>query len=1285
MQTLRSLSGLALACFSFVFISTTHAGPTDNIPQTLKIKGGFVVHLGCGDGTLTLTLRPNSRFQVHGLDTDSANVSKARATVRKAGVYGPVSIDRLAGNRLPYIDGMVNLLVAEKLGDVPMTEVTRVLAPKGVAYLKQDGEWKTTVKPRPKEIDDWTHFLHDAGGNAVAHDTVVGPPRHLQWLGSPRWSRHHDRMASMSALVSANGRVIYVMDEGSRVSIQLPSRWTLVARDAFNGVILWKKPMKKWHSHLWPLKSGPTQLARRLVAVKDRVYITLGVDEPVSVLDATTGELIHELPGSKGAEEIIVDDGQVFVLESTEEWELNSFLPFHNTGDQARVRRDFAWNEKKRNVKAYDAITGKRSWGHNNKVAPLTLTSDEHNVYFHDGEKVMALNRSSGDVAWSGGQAGRPAQIRFNFGPKLVVHDGVVLYAGGDRLLKAFDSQSGKQLWEAPHARGGYQSPEDLLVMKGMVWSAPTTSGRDSGAFTGRDLRTGEEKVVFPPNVDTYWFHHRCYIAKATDNYLMPSRTGIEFVDPDKQDWNINHWVRGGCLYGVMPANGLTYAPPHNCACYPEAKLFGFNALAPAAPTRKLGKVDETNRLEKGPAYGQATDSAGNAASDWPTYRHDNLRSGFSTTAIGAKLGEKWSVNLKGKLSAVTVAEGRLFVARVDAHEVVALLANNGKEAWRFTTGGRVDSPPSLSDGRAYFGSADGWVYCVRASDGALVWRFRAAPEDRRLMAYEQLESVWPVHGSVLLKGGKVYFVAGRSNFLDGGLRWFALDALTGKKLVEEIIDETEPGKGNNIQDRIQILQMPVGLPDILSSDEKFIYMKSQKFDDVGKRYDLGPHTGDFAGQGSQQGGDTAHLFCPTGFLDDTWFHRSYWVYGRSFAGGHAGYYQAGKFAPSGRLLVFDKDKVYGFGRKPQYYKWTTILEHQLFASERNRKAPPAPVAGQKKQRSAGSMVDYGTPKTLDPTGKALTIGAWCISEKPGGVVMAHGGPFNGYALVVLKGKPAFMVRSGKQLATATAKIKVTKKWIHLAGVLTEDKQMRLYVNGELAAEAKATGLIESVPVQGLQVGADDGSAVGDYTTPFPFKGVVDEVRVYHRALNEQEMVKLADWGNEPKDKSLVLYSGFEKGKAIDDSGNKHLGKLNGVNIVRAKTGQAIHFSGRSTPGGGGPGVEHHWTQDIPILVRAMAKAGDTLFLIGPPDLVDEEETFARLTKGDKDVEKVLAQQDSALQGKQGAVMLVVNAKDGSTLAKMKLPVLPVWDSLAVARGRLFYTTQEGGVVSMGE
>jgi len=1285
---MREYMGMQAIRILFVSLCTglsLHAAPNpaENIIQSLGVKGGLVVHLGCGDGKLTLSLRPNSRFQVHGLDTDMANVSRARAAVRKAGVYGPVSIDLLRGARLPYIDGMVNLLVSENLGGVPKAEVMRVLAPKGTAYLKEGGKWVKSVKPRPGDIDDWTHFLHGPGGNAVAQDKRVGPPRHLQWLGSPRWSRHHDRMASMSALVSANGRVFYVMDEGSRVSIQLPAKWTLVARDAFNGVVLWKKPMGKWHSHLWPLKSGPTQLARRLVAVGDRVYITLGVDSPVSVLDAATGKKVHDLAGSERAEEIIVEGDSVFALVSDEAWELKSFLPFHNVGDQARVRRDFAWNEKPRHVKAYDSATGKKFWERKTVVSPQSLTADVRNVFYHDGEKVVAVHRSSGDVEWQSKPVSRPKAVRFNFAPKLVVKDGVVLYAGGDRTMQAFESDTGKVMWEAPHARGGYQSPEDLLVMKGLVWSAPTTSGRDSGAFTGRDLKTGEVKVEFPPNVDTYWFHHRCYIAKGTENFLMPSRTGIEFVDPDKKDWDINHWVRGGCLYGVMPANGLTYAPPHNCACYPEAKLFGFNALAASIPSRAIGIIDEDARLVKGPAYGQATDAGGNGDADWPTYRQNNRRSGASTTVIRGELAPAWSTHLGGQLSAVTEAENKIYVSRIDSHEVVALHAGTGKVAWRFATGGRVDSPPSIRDGRAYFGCADGWVYCVRVSDGALAWRFRAAPEDRRLMAYEQLESVWPVHGSVLVENGAVFFVAGRSNFLDGGMRWFALDALTGKKQVEVVLDDKEPGEDKGLQERIQILQMPVGLPDILSSDEKFIYMKSQKFDREGKRIDLGPHTGDFAGQGSQQGGDTAHLFCPTGFLDGTWFHRTYWVYGRSFAGGHGGYYQAGKFAPSGRIMVFDQDRVYGFGRKPQYYKWTTILEHQLFATDRHRKPPPAPVKNA--PRPKGAMVDFGKPVGLDPKGKALTVTAWAVSEKPTGIVLAHGGPLNGYALLVHKGQPVFMVRSKEKLAAVRGQAKITDKLVHLAGVLTKDNELRLYVNGQQVAKGKGPGLVAGTPAQGLQIGADDGSPVGLYKSPFSFKGLIDEAHVYHRALTAEEIASAFDNGKvDPA--GLVLAATFDKGDAKDSSGKNHHGRFAGLKTVPTKLGLAMHFPGRNFgPGAGSVAIKHHWTEDLPILVRAMALAGGKLYLIGPPDLVDEETTFEKLTKGDPATQKLLAKQDAALNGAQGSLLLVVDPKTGKLIEKRQLESLPTWDSLAAALGKLYYTTTNGRVVCLGK
>ena len=98
-----------------------------------------------------------------------------------------------------------------------------------------------------------------------------------------------------------------------------------------------------------------------------------------------------------------------------------------------------------------------------------------------------------------------------------------------------------------------------------------------------------------------------------------------------------------------------------------------------------------------------------------------------------------------------------------------------------------------------------------------------------------------------------------------------------------------------------------------------------------------------------------------------------------------------------------------------------------------------------------------------------------------------------------------------------------------------------------------------------------------------------------------------------------------------------------------------------------------------------LVKAGDTLYLIGPPDLVDEEESFVQLTKGDPKVQKILAQQEAALQGKQGALLLVIDVKTGLTKATKKLPALPVWDSLAVANGKLFYTTQTGEVICLGE
>ena len=135
-----------------------------------------------------------------------------------------------------------------------------------------------------------------------------------------------------------------------------------------------------------------------------------------------------------------------------------------------------------------------------------------------------------------------------------------------------------------------------------------------------------------------------------------------------------------------------------------------------------------------------------------------------------------WKVKLGGPLTAPVAAGGKVYVAKSEAHTLYALDVSSGKMLWEFTAGGRIDSPPTICKGLVLLGSKDGRVYCLRASDGQLVWRFLAAPADRRIASYDQIESVWPVPGSVLVDNDVAYFAAGRSTYLDGGIRVYGLE-----------------------------------------------------------------------------------------------------------------------------------------------------------------------------------------------------------------------------------------------------------------------------------------------------------------------------------------------------------------------------------------------------------------------------------------------------------------------------------------------------------------------------
>jgi outer membrane protein assembly factor BamB len=291
------------------------------------------------------------------------------------------------------------------------------------------------------------------------------------------------------------------------------------------------------------------------------------------------------------------------------------------------------------------------------------------------------------------------------------------------------------------------------------------------------------------------------------------------------------------------------------------------------------------------------------------------MRSGSSPVTLPGPLEQKWSVSLPSTPSAPVVASGKVFVSAIDCHTLCALDAESGKCVWQYTAGGRVDSPPTVysfvvppsggpgdaqknatesrgppeggtTNRLVLFGCRDGWVYCVRADDGRLVWRFRAAPEDRLVGAGGQIESAWPVHGSILIKDDVAYCVAGRSSFLDGGLHIYGLDPKTGRVLHTQHLNGPWPSPeiGATAQTPNRGYVIPGALADVLVADAHHVYLRQLRFDPALREMeDMQPNlykspklTGENRGGDHKYWDNLVEAGRHELFTDPAWFHRSY-------------------------------------------------------------------------------------------------------------------------------------------------------------------------------------------------------------------------------------------------------------------------------------------------------------------------------------------------------------------------------------------------------------------------
>ncbi len=128
--------------------------------------------------------------------------------------------------------------------------------------------------------------------------------------------------------------------------------------------------------------------------------------------------------------------------------------------------------------------------------------------------------------------------------------------------------------------------------------------------------------------------------------------------------------------------------------------------------------------------------------------------------------------------------------------------------------------------------------------------------------------------------------------------------------------------------------------------------------------------------------------------------------------------------------------------------------------------------------------------------GHGFTVSAQIDGASPQGVILAQGGPGNGYALFVQDGKLAFALRAKRELTMVTASQALEAGPREVAAKVGADGHITLTVDGQSVAEGKAAGLIPREPVEGLTVGNDGRAAVGEYTAPNEFNGKVEKATV---------------------------------------------------------------------------------------------------------------------------------------------------------------------------------------------
>ncbi len=752
--------------------------PAQRSPKTSPAKAtpgetqGIIAILGLdGKAGRIVHMAKAQRSLVYFQSADASEVTAVRKAADTAGLLGTrIFVDSGLLKSIQLADNIADRVIVARVHAKETTkdEVLRVLQPRAVAHVGN----LTFSKPVPQGIDEWTHPYHAPDNNPQSTDQLARGAFRTQFIGYPKFSPMPEQT------VVAGGRIYKAMGHIAHKANQNAMLNTLLCINAYNGSILWKRP----------LPEGFMIHRNTMIATDDVLY--MGDDTSCKVIDARTGNVRHQIIVSKnisdgpvwkwmgqqgdtlfaliGATEIKIDT-QKSARRGLGQWPWDMWKGYNYTD----ARRAFGFG---RTLVAIDLKSNKIRWHHREKTDFLdsrALCMRNGRIYFYSPQKFLAcLDAKSGKLLWKnadkdllnaiGSDGLAQSQITgYTTTCYMKCNDKYLFFSGPQRKqLVVASAEDGRLKWTHPVGNLQLVLRADAVYAAGPLYTKGVCLDYDTGKVLTRFVaRRACTRAT--GSVDSIFFRARGGTVR-----LMTSTKTTQHLAP----------MRPPCQDGVIISNGYFYWGPWMCSCqislYGNIGLRGIGDARSAEPDQIYATALTT--------YGDISrvEPLGAKPGDWTTYRGTNARSDVAGVALPGRVKLQWKTTVAtGELPTAPVTTGgRVFVA--DRAGVVRALDGDGKLAWKAYTGGPIYYSPAVAQDRLFVGSGDGRVYAFEAKTGRLLWTFRVGPKVRRIPVYGKLISRWPVAGGVVVENGTVYAAAGIAHY--DGTYLAAIDAVTG-------------------------------------------------------------------------------------------------------------------------------------------------------------------------------------------------------------------------------------------------------------------------------------------------------------------------------------------------------------------------------------------------------------------------------------------------------------------------------------------------------------------------